>query len=119
MDTTDKWSAKGQLISLFERSNGDDGQWSEAWVDDGKSGYFLVEIPADACDELREQLVHGAELEVVGSMPASGVPEIEEVTVGGRSWSSDDGVPVSHGFLDGHNLLMQAIAPIAHLDRGV
>lgn len=119
--TAPQWLCEGELIGLIERTAREES-WIEATLD-GYSGRQVVEIPADALQALRSDLVAGAKVEVIVPPLSSGVPGIIEVRVAGRTWTSGDGVPVTRGFLDAYRIVEEAdrtgceIVAFVHLDR--
>lgn len=105
--TASKWLAAGRLVQLTERA-GADGRWVEALLDGGRFGETLVEMPTEALDVLRDVLVPGVEVEVIAPALRTGVPGIVEVRTDARTWKSDDGIPVSRGFLNAYGLVAKA-----------
>jgi hypothetical protein len=104
--TAPRWLCEGKLVGLIERTTREES-WIEATLD-GLSGRQVVEIPTEALQALRSELVAGAKVEVIVPPLSSGVPGIIEVRAAGRTWTSRDGVPVTRGFLNAYQIVEEA-----------
>jgi hypothetical protein len=116
-----RWLCEGELIELKQYYDADE-QWTEATLN-GYGGRQVTEIPAEALNALHSHLVTGTWVAVVVPALSSGMPGITEVRVDGHRWSSEEGVPVSRGFLNAYRIVEEAdhrgarIVAFAHLDH--